>query len=125
VFVAALYPVLVAVPALPFAMGPGLDAGWVMGLSMAHAQGLEPGREFVFTYGPLGYLMYPDPATVPAALALGARLAIWLLWAAGLVLLLRTLRTHAQVLTAAGRAVPVSLRWRWVCSPRLQASPSW
>lgn len=39
--------------------GAGLDAGWNAGLTMAVEQGLEFGREIVFSYGPLGFLQSP------------------------------------------------------------------
>jgi len=45
-------------PAL-HAPGAGLDAGWNAGLTMAVAQGLQFGREIVFSYGPLGFLQSP------------------------------------------------------------------
>ncbi|HEX7059150.1 MAG TPA: hypothetical protein VF176_04795 [Solirubrobacterales bacterium] len=37
----------------------GLDASWAAGLYMAHGAGLQFGTEFVFTYGPLGFLQVP------------------------------------------------------------------
>jgi hypothetical protein len=36
--------------------GPGLDASWNAGLTMAVEQGLRFGQEIVFSYGPLGFL---------------------------------------------------------------------
>jgi hypothetical protein len=36
-----------------------LDAFWPVGLHMAAAQGLQPGTDVVFTYGPLGFLAFP------------------------------------------------------------------
>lgn len=38
---------------------PGLDASWNGGLAMAVANGLQWGRELVFSYGPLGFLQSP------------------------------------------------------------------
>lgn len=35
---------------------PGLDASWNAGLAMATKEGLQFGKEVVFTYGPLGFL---------------------------------------------------------------------
>ena len=37
----------------------GPDASWNAGLSMAAEEGLQWGREVVFTFGPLGYLKHP------------------------------------------------------------------
>lgn len=39
--------------------GSGPDASWVAGLYMAPAKGLQFGTEFVFAYGPLGFLEQP------------------------------------------------------------------
>lgn len=36
--------------------GTGLDASWKLALHMAYSKGLIWGRDFVFTYGPLGFL---------------------------------------------------------------------
>src|SRR5262249_18836563 len=44
-----------------FTMVPGsdLDWSWQIGLHLAYAQGLDYGRDIVFTYGPLGFLQFP------------------------------------------------------------------
>gem|GEM_PF-1737950 len=102
VALAALVVALTGVPSIPFTMGPGIDYGWVMGLNMAHALGLKPGVDLIWSYGPLGYLTYPDPAFTSATLALGFRLAVFAIWIAALVRLLRALPSRASALSAAG-----------------------
>ena len=47
---------------------------------MAHAQGLVAGRDWVFTFGPLGYLTVPEPESGDFALGLMYRLTISLVW---------------------------------------------
>lgn len=37
----------------------GLDASWIAGISMATHEGLHYGTEFVFSYGPLGFVALP------------------------------------------------------------------
>jgi hypothetical protein len=37
----------------------GLDASWFAGITMATHEGLQFGREFIFSYGPLGFLPLP------------------------------------------------------------------
>jgi hypothetical protein len=57
----------------PAPASPGLDQSWRIGLTMAALQHLQFGRDIVFTFGPLGYVLQgiPDPAlAVPTALAL-------------------------------------------------------
>jgi hypothetical protein len=50
-----------AVPVPPAPIGGGLDASWIAGLNAAHARDLLFGRDLIFTYGPLGYLLFPMP----------------------------------------------------------------
>lgn len=38
---------------------PGLDRSWQIGLDLAFSQGLVFGRQIIFTYGPLGFVMRP------------------------------------------------------------------
>src|SRR5215831_5201776 len=57
---AVIWLVLAAVPEIPTPILPGLDPGWVLGLNMAHTQGLVHGKDIVWTYGPLTWLYYPD-----------------------------------------------------------------
>lgn len=38
---------------------PGIDPGWQWAVNQAHSAGLVFGRDIVFTYGPLGFLMVP------------------------------------------------------------------
>jgi hypothetical protein len=38
----------------------GVDPSWQLGLSLVHVRGIEAGPGFVFTYGPLGFLGYPN-----------------------------------------------------------------
>lgn len=47
------WPIRSIVPAV------GPDPSWVAGLYMAHGEGLHFGTQFVFTYGPLGFLQQP------------------------------------------------------------------
>lgn len=46
-------------PIFSIVPGSGPDASWQAGLYLAHSQGLHFGTEFVFTYGPLGFLQVP------------------------------------------------------------------
>lgn len=53
-----LYLLLVTVIfAFPYQPGVDLDASWRMALAQFFAEGLQFGREVVFTYGPLGFQM--------------------------------------------------------------------
>jgi hypothetical protein len=49
----------IVMPSVPYPGGPGLDGSWVIGVNMGHSGKMIFGRDIIFTYGPLGYLMYP------------------------------------------------------------------
>jgi hypothetical protein len=86
--VVAVWLALAALPGLPGPMRAGLDPSWVLGMSMAHTQGLTYGKDIIWTYGPLGYLMFPSPGnagTDPMYLVLAYKLGIYLLWVLALV----------------------------------------
>jgi hypothetical protein len=74
VLVAVTWPIAGVTPA------PGLDPSWTMGLSIGVADGLAWGRDIVFTYGPLGYSVFP--VAIESGTLLGA------LFVAGVVQLL-------------------------------------
>ncbi|HXQ88520.1 MAG TPA: hypothetical protein VN733_02675, partial [Solirubrobacterales bacterium] len=68
--------------------GPGLDPSWNAGLAMATEQGLQFGREVVFSYGPLGflqsqYMFYGDQGVIAFLFSAGVYLGLCavLLWA--------------------------------------------
>lgn len=55
-----IYAVVLTFPALaviPF--GSALDLSWKIGLYKGNIQGLIHGKDILFTYGPLGYLIWP------------------------------------------------------------------
>jgi hypothetical protein len=79
-----LYVALISLPEPPKSYGTGLDASWMLGLNLAHARGMAPGRDVIFTYGPLGYLLYPEPVSGTPMLALIFRLGLYLLSMAAL-----------------------------------------
>ena len=60
--------------------GPGLYQSWVLGLAMAVSEGLVWVRDIVFTYGPLGYSVFP--------VAIGSGTLLSALFVAGVVQLL-------------------------------------
>jgi hypothetical protein len=87
----------------PGSAAPGIDPSWHVGLHLAVAEPLAFGREFVLTYGPLGFLLQPHPfvgatssigviysalvyALIIALLVISAR-RVMPLWAAALVAL--------------------------------------
>ena len=54
----ALYFVLVAgIFMFPTMPGPGLDPSWRMALGYMFEHGMQFGRDVIFTYGPLGFIM--------------------------------------------------------------------
>ena len=56
--------IVILVLAWPIAAGPArgtLESSWQVALHLAKASGLRYGVDFVWTYGPLGFLGYPQP----------------------------------------------------------------
>jgi hypothetical protein len=89
---------------------PGPDASWMVGLYMAHADGLQFGRDFVWTYGPLGFLEVPVVVDqLLWSLAFGyqalvhAGVAVALLWTARRVFPLPIAVAACYCLLVAGR----------------------
>ena len=78
------YVALISVPDPPKPRGTGLDTSWVLGLNLAHARGMAAGRDVIFTYGPLGYLVHPEPASSTPVLAFVYRIGLYLLGIAAL-----------------------------------------
>ena len=81
---AVTYVAVIGLPAPLAPLGTGLDPSWVLGLNLAHSHGLLAGRDMVFTYGPLGYLLYPEPLSGTPGLALIFQLGLYLLSTAAL-----------------------------------------
>src|SRR5207247_2073461 len=83
---------------------PGLDRSWHTALHLAVADGLRQGVDFLFTYGPLGFIGFPNPYVGPTSgVALAVTIAVYFaliltmliqsrralpLWAAAVVTLL-------------------------------------
>jgi hypothetical protein len=57
--VLAMFVWLVAAPLVPLSPGGGTDGSWITALHIAHMRGLDFGSDFLYTYGPLGYLTVP------------------------------------------------------------------
>lgn len=75
--------ILLSVDFFPNLPDASLDSSWMSGLSAALAQGAVPGRDLVFTYGPLAGMLtaYAGPGFVPGllvALAIAATFAVLL-----------------------------------------------
>ncbi|MGD0632606.1 MAG: hypothetical protein ABR987_25050, partial [Terracidiphilus sp.] len=88
------YVTAVSVPVSIGSHGTGLDASWMLGLNLAHNQGLLAGRDMVFSYGPLGYLFYPDRVSGTPWLALLFRLGLYALSIAALYRLVWILQSR-------------------------------
>jgi hypothetical protein len=66
------------IPVVGFVVGTGLDPSWGLGLHMAHAQNLAFGRDVLWTFGPLGFLVSPTMAyPVTGLLAFWFRLPVF------------------------------------------------
>jgi len=86
---------------LPFGP-PGIDPGWQWAVNTAHDAGHVFGRDIVFTYGPLAFLMVPMDVSSNLVVANTFLLAIQLLFATAL---LKLFLHDRQLLSAATFAV--------------------
>lgn len=112
----------------------GLDPSWILGLNLAAASGLDHGTEFVFTYGPLGFL---DEAMVIDGLlatlggiyllATRAALAASLFWAARRSFPPVPAAALALVATAIvpRGIVPLALATIWCMVALQESAPRW
>lgn len=122
------WPIVSAVP------GGGPDASWVAGLYMGLGDGLQFGTEFVFAYGPLGFLeqpvLYDSGLWVVSLLyrtAIYVALAIALLWAARLSMPLLVAAAAVYALLAIGHLEAAALLLTFVlCVAGLsRIAPAW
>jgi hypothetical protein len=89
------YAALISLP-MPWSLYDiGLDASWILGLNLAHRQAMAAGRDIVFTYGPLGYLVYPDGVSGSPLLPLLYRIGLYVLSIAALCRLVWVHRSKA------------------------------
>jgi len=79
-FPALLLFLLITFPGGYLPLRPGLDASWHYALNYLPNSGLEYGNDVTFTYGPLGFLLYPMDIGYNLAIAAGFRLVIHLLF---------------------------------------------
>jgi hypothetical protein len=97
-----LYFAMAALPPLPRPAGTGVDPGWIAGLNMAHERGLVAGKDWVFTYGPLGYLTVPETESGALTLGLLYSLAICVAWCIVLVVIAMRASSAAMGLWVVG-----------------------
>ena len=72
--------ILLSFPALAMPLFASLDSSWMIGLHEAVKRGFVFGRDVGFTYGPLGYVLFPlNEGTAPttSSLLLLALHATW------------------------------------------------
>lgn len=121
----AFLGVVLAVLTWPIASmvpGSGPDPSWMAGLYLAHAEGLQFGKDIVFTYGPLGFLqdpvLYDQGMWVIAFLfqvAVHVAVAVSLLWSArrALPLSLAVVACYVVLVIGGLAAAAVLLAFAW------------
>ena len=79
--VGALYLFVINFPELPFQLTIGLDSSWMYGINQAQAQHLHFGSEINYSYGPLGFAVFPLNVGSNLAYAFGLNVGVTLLTA--------------------------------------------
>jgi hypothetical protein len=112
----------------------GPDASWIVGLYLAHAEGLHFGPEFVWTYGPLGFLEVPvvvDGLLWTIAFLYQALIhvgvAVVLLWTARRAFPLPVAVAACYCLLGAGRlgAAATLIAFLWAFAVVTEDAPAW
>ena len=86
------------IPTQPEISRSGVDRSWQQALNVADAQNLVFGKDIAFTFGPLGYVLYPAPELTDS---LPAFVFVWVLYAlslSGLLLIWRVPGNRVSVL---------------------------
>ena len=115
-----LYFALIAFPPPPGPIGTGLDQSFMIGLNMAHQQGLVAGKDLHWTYGPLGYLIFPDASSGQSDLVWIFRLGVYSLWVVAMLWLVLTARSKAIALWAVAVLGTAAVLDRLLSPDRLQ-----
>ena len=92
-----------------FSLHPGLDISWVYGLNQFAGDPWRFGRDVNFTFGPLGFLLFPANFGKHVLYAVLFRSAIAALFALCLALLSRSGRTLGFVLFGVGYGVALGM----------------
>lgn len=95
---------------------PGLDASWKWALNETSLSGAV-GRDFAFTYGPLGFLLFPQLPAGNVVLSLLSSTMCLALWTVLLVSLYRfgpRYRPMAWLLLATFLFPQENMEWRWI-----------
>ncbi len=101
-----IYCFLIFIP-LPFGISIGLDPSWQYAISRAAADKLIFGKDIVFTYGPLGYLIAGAAWEQNLWLIAGFRFAVYLaLFILGLVKILKLKTNIQKICLASGLLLP-------------------
>jgi hypothetical protein len=106
-FAAILFAALESFPGNYWATTPGLDASWVWAINELGVQGFGP--DVAFTYGPLGFILYPGAVRSHVIAAGGVRLALQTVFVVVSVYLSRSASLAQTFLLAAGWALASAL----------------
>jgi hypothetical protein len=106
--VAIAYVAVASFPATYYALRAGLDISWVYGLNHFFNSRFKFGRDVNFTYGPLGFLLYPANLGHDVLLSILFRVAVAILFILSLGLLAPG-RTFGLALFAAAYGVALGI----------------
>ncbi|WP_165251433.1 hypothetical protein [Paludisphaera soli] len=93
--------VMLTIPQWVSQMGVGLDPSWITGLHLSADRGLAHGRDFIFTYGPLGFALCPKELGDLDLHSVAIRLGLNLFWWTSVGILLFRVKGYATPLVFA------------------------
>jgi hypothetical protein len=86
-------------------MGAGLDASWMLGLNEASSRHMIYGRDIIFTYGPLGFVIHPLDVGSNLIHATFFRLGLHALWWTSVGMMLLRIRGYSATLLFAAASL--------------------
>jgi hypothetical protein len=86
-------------------MGTGLDASWQLGLNEASSRHMIYGRDLIFTYGPLGFVIHPLDVGSNLIHATFFRLGLHALWWTSVGMMLIRIRGYSATLLFAAASL--------------------
>ena len=76
-YILVAYAAMATFPVGGYPVDRGLDASWAFGLNQFFFSPYKFGRDVIFTFGPLGFVSYPEHVGLNLIIALVIRLFVW------------------------------------------------
>lgn len=115
-YVLVAYAAMATFPVSGYPIDRGLDASWGFGLNQLYSSPYKFGRDVIFTYGPLGFVTFPEHVGLNLVIALAIRLFVWAVLLGVLVVAYRRKRVDSigSLITACSLVIAHSPLWHFL-----------